>query len=166
MKNNQSVTQESHFCSLTMSAEEFEPLPFSFRSRDDAWEWVEKHHPGYSLLCFNNPDGTVGAYLEPPEEPEECCEHCGQSPCVMVENEDQFQGLLQLYQYDENLANRQRRFKMYQEMTRMIHGGYLGKGNRKELPLCVTEAIRNTFPNNDPAEAFVGFKEANIKDTV
>ena len=144
-----------------MSAEAFE-LPFSFPSRDEAFEWLENNHPEYSIFCFDNPDGTVGAILEPPED---LCDHCNQSPCVLVENQEQFQGLLELYTSYSDMSNRQRRFKMYQEMTRLIHGGYLGKGNRKQLPQCVTDRIQDAFPNN-LKEEYVGFKEAETKNTV
>ena len=150
--------------SFSMALED-QPTALSFRSRSDAWDWVEQNHPGFSIRCYDNPDGTVDAYLEqPPEEEEaECCERCKESPCVMVEHREQFEGLLQLNRFDENMANRQRRFKMYQEMTRLIHDGYLGKGNRKELPECVTEAIRDAFPNEDAKEAYVGFRDASSK---
>ena len=147
-----------------MTSEDQPPIALSFRSRGEAWDWVEANHPGCSIRCYDNPDDTVTAYLEPPEEEVECCERCTESPCVMVENQENFEGLIQLYQFDQNLSNRQRRFKMYQEMTRLIHGGYLGKGNRKELPECVTEAIRHAFPNDDPKEGYVGFQDANSKE--
>ena len=149
--------------SFTMEPEDYpedKPLPITFHSRNEAWEWVEQNHPGFGVFLFSNPDGTVGAFLEPPEDEVDRCKQCNESPCLMIEHKEQFEGLLAMYKCDENLANRQRRFKMYQEMTRLIHGGYLGKGNRKELPPCITEAIRNAFPN-DPKEAYTGFQHAN-----
>ena len=57
-----------------------------------------------------------------------------------------------------DMSDRQRRFKMYhQEMTRLIHAGYLGIGNRKQLPQCLTNGIQDAFPNN-PQEAYVGLR--------
>ena len=87
---------------------EDQPIALSFRSRGEAWDWVEANHPGCSIRCYDNPDGTVTAYLDPPEEEVECCERCcTESPCVMVENQESFEGLIQLYQFDQNLSNRQ-----------------------------------------------------------
>ena len=142
---------------------EDKPADLLFRSRREAWDWVDENHPGYTILCYDNPDGTVTAYLEepPPEEPEaQCCDVCNETPCILIEHQEQFESLLDFYRLNHELANRQRRFKMYQEMTRLIHGGYLGKNNRKELPTCVSDAIRNAFPNEDPQEAYVGYQEA------
>ena len=56
-----------------------------------------------------------------------------------------------------DMSDRQRRFKMYQEMTRLIHAGYLGIGNRKQLPQCLTDGIQDAFPNNQQ-EAYVSFR--------
>ncbi len=38
--------------------------------------------------------------------------------------------------------------------------GYLGKGNRKALPSCVTDGIRANFP--DPNDSYVGFVPSSL----
>ena len=148
-----------------MTLEDKTPEELSFRSRREAWDWVDQNHPGHTIRCYDNWDGTATVFLEePPQvenvEEQQCCDVCNETPCVLVEHQEQFESLLEFYRSNQELANRQRRFKMYQEMTRLIHGGYLGKNNRKELPTCITEAIRNAFPNDDPEQAYVGFREA------
>jgi hypothetical protein len=42
---------------------------------------------------------------------------------------------------------------MYRHMTRRLHG-QLGKGNRRPLPKCFTQGLRELFPSDD----YVGFK--------
>ena len=129
--------------------------PKIFNTRDEAYEWFDENHPGRSVFVANNDDGTVSAFLEPPEE---CCDDCKEDPCLMETHQEQFQGLLEFYRADELLtSNRQRRFKMYREMTRLIHG-YLGKNNRKELPKCIADCIRDAFPN-EPNVAYIGFRD-------
>ena len=53
--------------------------------------------------------------------------------------------------------------KCYRYFSYEIHG-YLGKGNRIELPACVVKKIREAFPNvedsNGNTVSYVGFKEA------
>jgi len=50
--------------------------------------------------------------------------------------------------------NKQCRFKSYQMYTRAKFG-YLGKGKRVQLPSCVSNGIRNNFP--DPNQCYIGF---------
>jgi hypothetical protein len=50
--------------------------------------------------------------------------------------------------------NKQCWFASYQMFTR-AKLGYIGKGNRVQLPPCVSSGIRNQFP--DPNQSYVGF---------
>ena len=56
---------------------------------------------------------------------------------------------------------RQVRFHLCRLATTMIHG-HLGRSNRKELPACVEDSIKETFPNSIVGEGagFVGFRPA------
>jgi hypothetical protein len=55
---------------------------------------------------------------------------------------------------------RQVRFNLYRFATSMIHG-HLGRSNRKELPACVEDSIKETFPNTTIGEGgLVGFRPA------
>jgi hypothetical protein len=52
------------------------------------------------------------------------------------------------------------RFNLYRLATSMIHG-YLGRSNRKELPACVEDSIKEAFPNSAIGEGgLVGFRPA------
>jgi hypothetical protein len=59
---------------------------------------------------------------------------------------------------DKALINKQCRFAAYQMYTH-TKLGYLGKGNRVPLPLCVSDAVRKNFP--DPNHSYVGFISHN-----
>jgi hypothetical protein len=55
---------------------------------------------------------------------------------------------------DTSSVNKSRWFAAYQMYTRIKHG-YLGRGNRTPLPKCVSDNIRNNFP--DCNNYYVGF---------
>jgi hypothetical protein len=55
-------------------------------------------------------------------------------------------------------TNKSKRFTAYQAYIRYRYG-HLGKSNRKEIPLCVTNGIRSLWP--DPDLNYVGFRPAN-----
>jgi len=59
---------------------------------------------------------------------------------------------------DRYHTNKQCRFAAYQMYTR-AKLGYLGKGNRVQLPQCVTTGVRNNFP--DPNNSYIGFIPGN-----
>jgi hypothetical protein len=91
------------------------------------------------------------------------CPHCLNAPCLLS------QGLYRsmVDYYEENfcdadgettLASREVRFQMYKYVTEWIHG-FLGKGVRIKIPLCVQSEIRDLAPA-DPGTTYVGFKES------
>lgn len=91
--------------------------------------------------------------------------HCEQEPCnwsslghnivetVRAENTSTT--------VDGAMANKSYQFAAYQMYARVKYG-YLGKGNRKPLPLCVTNGIRENFP--DPKSVYVGFQLVNDEE--
>ena len=140
-------------------SDQTESLSLSFETSDEAYDHIDKNYPRHQLVFMEkHSDGTVTAYLDPPEAGD-FCEFCNEDPCVMVVHQDDFQGLVTLHGCNDLLDNCQRRFKLYREMTRLVNG-YLGKTVRKELPKCVTDPIREHFPN-DSQVPYVGFREAN-----
>ena len=91
-----------------------------FNTHQEAYEWVESNHPSSSLTITDNPDGTVSAILEVPnddddEEEEEdkdddeddVCSRCGEEPCFMIEKKENFEGLVLMYRVDDTLNNTQ-----------------------------------------------------------
>ncbi len=59
---------------------------------------------------------------------------------------------------DAAMANKSYQFAAYQANARVKYV-YLGKGNRKPLPLCVTNGIRGNFP--DPKSVYVSYQPTN-----
>ena len=139
-----------------------EDAPKVFNTHKEAYDWVESNHPGSLLTITDNPDGTVSAISEVPDDDDEeeeedkdkdedededdVCSRCGEEPCFMIEKKENFEGLvLLMYRVDDTLNNTQRRFQMYRECMLLLHG-HLGKENCKKLPSCITDEIRQTFP--------------------
>ena len=93
------------------------------------------------------------------------CVYCGETPCFLDQTGDDTSGKTMkefLFGgkgdelYNQGILNREIRFVLYRDATTFI-SGYLGKGNRKELPDCVVREIRGSYP----AEGgnYVGFKK-------
>jgi hypothetical protein len=65
---------------------------------------------------------------------------------------------------DSGSTPSQVRFQSYRLATNLIHG-YLGRANRKELPACVEDSIKEAFKNTTiDEEGFVGFRPAPKSD--
>jgi hypothetical protein len=97
---------------------------------------------------------------EEPEEEEETklyCVFCAHAPCVVEENYDTLM-LIGNEMKEEDKSNKEICHRLYKEMARHMYG-YLGKKNRKKLPLCVEDTIKRAFPNEKDQE-YTGFKEA------
>ncbi len=62
---------------------------------------------------------------------------------------------------DGAMANKSYWFAAYRMYARVKYG-YIGKGYRKPLPLCVTNGIREKFPG--PKHAYVGFQPINNEE--
>ncbi len=89
-----------------------------------------------------------------------CCSRCGRDPCLWFRHGE---NVLESCRNSEHLwggdiTNKQRRFFCYREFTRIFHG-ILSSGDRRKLPECVEENIRECFPNLN-GEAITGFKQA------
>ena len=89
------------------------------------------------------------------------CRDCGIFPCISAR---EYSNMLTLGEHlkDKGMAPDGIRHRLYRFMTRVVHG-YLGAGNRKELPACVLADIRDAYPNTD-GTPFVGFKKAPSND--
>lgn len=89
------------------------------------------------------------------------CPHCYNAPCLL--DQGLYQSIVDFEQtlHDEDhtstLSNKEIRFRLYRHVTSWIHG-FLGKGRRIEIPVCVRGEILDIAPN-DPGTAYVGFKE-------
>ena len=96
------------------------------------------------------PDNPPSAEEDEPTEDEPTddgwfCPHCSESPC-------QF---LQWQKGWRDKSNKQKRFELYGHVTRRRHGT-LGKGNRKPLPSCFEQGMRDLYPS----ERYSGYQTA------
>lgn len=83
------------------------------------------------------------------------CGFCNETPCVITGCYDM---LCQLGDSKQSIgmSNREIRFELYREATRFLHG-FLGKGNRRQLPLCVIGEIHDLYPA-EKGTKYTGFK--------
>jgi hypothetical protein len=93
------------------------------------------------------------------------CKYCDESPCILNWKDDALDPERSLYDYmmwrgDEMVDNgdlpKEIRYELYRTATKFYHG-YLGKGNRNELPACITGEIKDSFPA--PGGNYSGFKK-------
>jgi hypothetical protein len=72
------------------------------------------------------------------------CPQCLESPCQFLQWQEELERIVDCVNPD--LSNKQRRYKLYRHVTRRRHGT-LGKGNRKPLPLCFEQGMRDLYPS-------------------
>jgi len=110
---------------------------------------------------------SAGATL-PPIEPK--CNWCGESPCFLNQVVEGTGGRT-MYEHlfvdkgdamvEQGIATKEIRYALYRDATTFI-SGYLGKGNRKQLPACVVGEIQDSFPAPQGG-TYTGFKNAGSK---
>jgi hypothetical protein len=112
----------------------------------------------------NNCDGKENNAASSEAEDKNICRFCNNSPCFLEEG--LYEELVLAYELGLDPAdltvmpNSQIRFRLYRYATSWIHG-YLGKGNRRELPQCVRTEIRDLAPES--SGNYVGFKKKKRK---
>lgn len=79
------------------------------------------------------------------------CTQCGESPCHRVTYADMLRSAGDAIDA-ETPPNTARR-TLYRNYIGAVHG-YLGRGNRVAVPVCVRNLIREMFP--DPAGGYMG----------
>jgi hypothetical protein len=91
------------------------------------------------------------------DEPEDdwYCEHCDNSPCAFVQWQEELEGIVEAM--DPGASNKSKRFHLYQHLSHRLHG-CLGKGNRRPLPLCLGQGMRDLYPS----EAYTGYKPSPL----
>ena len=83
------------------------------------------------------------------------CPECGYALCLWEQNQEKVR-------LDNNIlkptaTNKQKRFCCYKQFAYIIHG-HLSKGDRQQLPKCVLDGIRESWPE-DSEDKYTGFKE-------
>lgn len=92
----------------------------------------------------------------------DCC-HCGQPICHVVQYKDSFNSIYRARVKELEWRNlpldefrKSIRFALYKEYT-SLEFGILGRGNRREPPVCVVDFVRNAAA--DPNNAYTGYIE-------
>ena len=91
------------------------------------------------------------------EDDPDLCAHCNKAPCIWDQEVDNIAAFTDPMM-ESGVPHRQIRFQVYQYMTHKEYG-FLGKGNRRELPKCVVDEIHDTWPQSDGK--YTGFREAS-----
>jgi hypothetical protein len=114
--------------------------------------------PPPRLEDFEEEDDFEDPALAADEDPLDhlwSCKNCGKSPCDWPTiHPEIIQYAHQLDTDDLGMSNAARRFRLYKRATFLIHG-HLGRGDRRELPSCVTQEIHTWYPD----EQYTGFKD-------
>jgi hypothetical protein len=97
------------------------------------------------------------------------CKHCEHCPCVLDQMDPDMDPTRNLYDHlmcrgddmkDDDVTNKEIRYELYHISSRFING-ILGKGNRKELPLCVVGEIKDSYPAS--CGNYTGFRKGFLK---
>ena len=75
------------------------------------------------------------------------CTHCGRQPCIMFTDDYCTMVAIGEEMEEDGKSNKEIRYALYAHMSKVYHGP-LGKGNRKELPICVVGEIHDHYPSN------------------
>jgi hypothetical protein len=95
------------------------------------------------------------------EEEVSACSYCGEQPCIWFTYEDVIKDTMTewcaIQTSTKHCAptNNLKRKEFYKSYIRMRYG-YLGKGQRVEIPACVLAQVRKMYP--DEKEEYMGFK--------
>ena len=118
------------------------------------------------------PPSVIKSTAEEGESPllTQKCDLCGETPCFLnqvVEGSggktmhEVFIGDKGDEMMEQGVPNHEICHALYCDATTFIHG-YLGKGNRKQLPACVQGEIRDSFPSKDGL--YTGFKKGFLEN--
>ena len=80
------------------------------------------------------------------------CETCNNSPCLFLQWQEEMDRIVDIMAPE--VTNDQKRYHMYHHMSCRLHGT-LGKGNRKPLPLCFTQGVKELYPS----DSYTGYKQ-------
>ena len=116
--------------------------PKSHDTPQTAPETPAKKSPDWSLSSIDSMRATY-------------CENCKKNYCVVTEYMDEAHELMDHLRASGH-ENHHARKEMYRFYSRVCHG-YLGKGIRKPLPVCVIMNVRHQFPEED--DNYMGFKK-------
>jgi Zn ribbon nucleic-acid-binding protein len=100
------------------------------------------------------PDNPPCAEEDEPKEDGWLCPQCLESPSQFLQWQEELERIVDCMNPD--LSNKQKRYELYQHVTRHRHGT-LGKSNRKPLPSCFEQGMRDLYPSS---EKYTGYQTA------
>ncbi len=103
------------------------------------------------------PDDILAEDSQSQQEPG-FCEHCGHSPCHFLQWQEELERIVDI-KYPE-VTNKQKDYNMYSHITCRLHGP-LGKDNRRPLPLCFGQGMRDLYPS----KYYTGYKPSPLGDS-
>lgn len=110
-------------------------------------------------MAFLHEDGYILAVTEGVRHPQQpLCAFCGAN-CQKEAIYDELAELAEELGENSELDNKGRRFELYRLANRLVSGGGRGKGNRVELPGCITAEIHDFFPPGRDDDPYVGFRD-------
>jgi hypothetical protein len=121
-----------------------------------AKRYHESDYPTPPFLKEQCPDNLPRQVDQDEPEDDWYCQHCDNSPCAFVQWQDELEGIVE--GMDPEASNKSKRYHMYQHLSRRLHG-CLGKGNRRPLPLCLGQGMRDLYPS----ESYTGYKPSPPK---
>jgi hypothetical protein len=89
-------------------------------------------------------DHPLQVNQEPPPEDEWYCRACGKLPCQFVHWQEELEIIVSIMPL--KASNVAKCFHMYRHMLRKLHGP-LAKGERKRLPECFENGLRELYPS-------------------
>jgi hypothetical protein len=105
------------------------------------------------LLAYGSDDISA-----PGEEGQPDCVHCGLKVCCWMAYNEKIKKDNDLLRH--NRPNNEKRFLAYKQFAFAIHGTLM-KGDRRQLPKCVVQGIREAWP--DKQGKYTGFREKKRK---
>ena len=81
------------------------------------------------------------------------CGMCKRTPCFTIARKKAITELGLEIEHDLHI-NKEIRYHMYRWVSRELHG-FLGKGKRKILPMCVYSMVREMYPSSDGYTGFI-----------
>jgi hypothetical protein len=99
------------------------------------------------------PDNPPSVEQEEPPEDAWFCPQCSDSPCQFLQWQEELEKCVTVMTPD--LTNKEKRYRLYCHVSRRRHG-MLGKGNRRPIPSCLEQGMRDLYPS----EKYTGYKSA------
>jgi hypothetical protein len=120
---------------------------------DECRAFPDSEYPTPPVLeecCPDDHPKIENVWQDEPED-EWFCQTCKHSPCSFLQWQEELERIVDLLHPEA--TNKSKRYHMYKHIIRRLHGT-LGKGNRKEVPVCFSQGLADLYPS----EYYTGYK--------